>query len=251
MVNKDEAFKYIKKHNFTGLRELSENAYFTSYKPKTYHCNTCLHCAYFTLDNSKYWLLNYLYNHIYKLYDESKIMVIYCDTDCLTFAIAGNPNKGIKQGFSEIIINKELFEREKYLFLPNPELGVKDEKKLLGFATENIGDEMIALAPKNYALHRMVKGKWNWKLGMKGCDKKRNKNINEESFKECLNGKIVFAENCGFHLRGNLNSGCYKLQKDIVNKIALSGIYTKGIYLSNNRCAPFIHNKTANDYLVQ
>jgi hypothetical protein len=81
-------------------------------------------------------------------------MLIYCDTDCLTFAIAGNPNKGIKQGFSEIIINKELFEKAKCLFLPNPELGVKDEKKLLGFATENIGDEMIALAPKNYALHR-------------------------------------------------------------------------------------------------
>jgi hypothetical protein len=180
-------------------------------------------------------------------------MVIYCDTDCLTFAIAGDPNKDIHQGFKEIIINQELYNNDKYKYLPNPELGVMDEKKLLGFATENVGDEMIALAPKNYALHRFDSKKktMNWKIGMKGCDKKRNTQINENSFKDCLNGKIVLAQNCGFHLRGNIKDGIYRFQKDVVNKIALSGIYTKGIYLKNNRCCPFIQGKTSSNYIIE
>jgi hypothetical protein len=82
------------------------------------------------------------------------MMVIYCDTDCLTFAISGNKNKPISQGFNEIIKENILYENHKYKYLPNPDKGVKNKKKLLGYATENYGDEMVALAPKNYALHR-------------------------------------------------------------------------------------------------
>jgi hypothetical protein len=175
-------------------------------------------------------------------------MVIYCDTDCLTFAIAGDLTKPITQGFSQITTNQELYDKEKYLYLPNPELGIKDEKKLLGFAVENIGDEMIALAPKSYALHRLEKGKWNWKIGMKGCDKKRKPQVNHEAFKKCLNNEKIYAQNCGLYVRGSITTGKYELQKDTVNKIALSGIHLKGVYLSNQHICPFIHGKSSPDY---
>jgi hypothetical protein len=174
------------------------------------------------------------------MYDEFKITVIYCDTDFLTFAIAGDLNKPTTQGFSQIITKQELYDKEKYLYLPNPELGIHDEKKLLGFAVENIGDEMIALAPKNYALHRLEKGKWNWNIGMKGCDKKRNPQVNHAAFKKCLNYEKIYSQNCGFHVHGSITTGKYELQKDTVNKIALSGIHPKGVYLSNQHICPFI-----------
>jgi hypothetical protein len=85
---------------------------------------------------------------------------------------------------------------------------------------------------------------------LKSCDKKRNKEINENSFKDCLNNKIVIAENCGFHLKGNINDGHCTLVKDTVSKIALSGIYMKGVYLNNYRFAPFIYGKSSIDYIV-
>jgi hypothetical protein len=107
LVNAKEANEAMSRRDFSGLREINKNLFILSYKPPTYKCNTCLHCAYFTLDNAKYWYNNVLYNHIYKYVDQEKAMIIYIDTDCYTFAIAGDKNKGIDQGFNEIIKDHE------------------------------------------------------------------------------------------------------------------------------------------------
>ena len=44
--------------------------------PKTYKCDTCLQEAVFTLDNAKFWYLNFVYNFMYKCLDMDKIHFI-------------------------------------------------------------------------------------------------------------------------------------------------------------------------------
>ncbi|GHU23482.1 hypothetical protein FACS189472_16460 [Alphaproteobacteria bacterium] len=151
LITKDKAWACVKRRNYVAMREITDDLFLVSYSPRTYKCGTCIHCGVFTLDNSKFWLMNFIYNFVYKCVDRNRIMVIYCDTDCVTFAIAGDKSKGIDQGFSAIITNQELWDKYAPTVLP---INTK-EKRLLTFDVENIGDEMIALAPKNNILHRV------------------------------------------------------------------------------------------------
>jgi hypothetical protein len=48
----------------------------------------------------------------------------------------------------------------------------EDEKKLLGLCVENEGDEMIALAPKNYYIHELNKNKFEDVIKLKGVNLK-------------------------------------------------------------------------------
>ncbi|GHU20237.1 hypothetical protein FACS189472_11240 [Alphaproteobacteria bacterium] len=254
------------------MRQIDSDLFFVAYRPRTFKCSTPLHCNVFTLDNSKFLVLNFVYNGIYKAVDERRIMIIYCDTDYVTFAIAGNKTKGLNQGFEDIIVDSEFWNKNRNDMLT-------DEKKLLHFATENIGDEMIALAPKNYILHRVKEYKkaedipktqndaWmrdkngdfimDYKKGLKGVNKDNNKHINFEAFQKCLlEGKITAGKNCTFQPRKNMEAkekgdrADYTLSKITVNKFALSGIYTKGVVLENTRCCPFIQGLTADNYVV-
>jgi hypothetical protein len=79
------------------------------------------------------------------------MVIIYCDTDCVTFAIEGDLNDGLDQGFKKIIIDRAFWDKHNESIIADP----MGPKRLLTFAIENIGDEMIATAPKNYILHRV------------------------------------------------------------------------------------------------
>ncbi|GHU21711.1 hypothetical protein FACS189472_14490 [Alphaproteobacteria bacterium] len=287
LLNYEKTQKHISRQDFSGLRQINDDLYIISYKPPTYKCKTCLQCAFFTLDNAKFWYNNVLYNHIYKYIDEDRAMIVYVDTDCYTFAIAGNPEKGLDQGFNEIIKDKVYYETHKYDVFPDPTKGKSDEKKILGLAVENIGDRMFAAAQKSYILHKVRRGrdgefmrdsngkfKMEFKIGMKGANLKRNANtgdmdylsedenddeeinedifqeINETSFKNNVgNGKPISAENMIFHPKKINSSGQYKMAKERIHKIAVSGINTKSITLKNYVCAPFINGLSSKDYI--
>jgi hypothetical protein len=266
IVDADKALACHKQPDFISTRQISRDRYdvngkqvckaqyLINYKPRTFKCKTCLHCSFFTLDNSKFWVMNFVYNFVYKSVDLSRVMIIYADTDCVTFAVAGDENKGIDQGFEAVITDKDYWDDHKGSFLPDPTKGKEDEKKLLGFATENIGDEMIALAPKNYILHRVV-GKntdgtfaMDYKKGLKGVSKEKNPDIDYKAFRRCyFDGDVIPGENIGFHTK-NID-GNFMVVKDKVRKIALSGVHTKMVVMEDGICAPFIKGLTSADYV--
>jgi hypothetical protein len=88
------------------------------------------------------------------------------------------------------------------------------------------------------------------KKKMKGCSEARNKHITVQSYIDNIDKKIpVNAENCGFHVVGRgMEKG---VGKDVVSKVAISGVHTKMIVLENECCAPYIFGLTAKDYSVE
>ncbi|MPN23638.1 hypothetical protein SDC9_171031 [bioreactor metagenome] len=189
----------------------------------TIKCKTALASAYFTLDNGKYWILNYIYNCLYKCLDKSKFHFIETDTDSLYFAVSGNEKKGIDQGFSEIVVNKEKWNCiEEEMF---------KEKRLLGFAVEKIGKEMYAIAPKQYAI---FDGK-NEVLKNKGINMKTS----EGRMSDYVN---VIERGCPMLEKGinELRTIGGKKMKIVLDKWALTGIQNKMRVMQNGTCYPFI-----------
>ncbi|GHU24575.1 hypothetical protein FACS189472_17580 [Alphaproteobacteria bacterium] len=82
---------------------------------------------------------------------------------------------------------------------------------------------------------------------MKGYSEKRNaERITVQSFFDNINKKEkIDAENCGFHVKDG------GVVKDLVNKVAISGVHTKMIVLENECCAPYIYGLSAKDYFVE
>jgi hypothetical protein len=151
--------------NFISTRKLAEDNYQVEYTPKSYSCNTSIIQGFFTLDNAKFWYLNFIYNFMYKCLDMTKIHFVEGDTDSMYFAIAGDCNEDNKQGFKHVIIDEKFYNDNVYKFFPsnfystnnsNPKfktgLEKKEfDKKLGGVELEKQCDAMIALAPKMYS----------------------------------------------------------------------------------------------------
>jgi hypothetical protein len=158
MCDKSKTFLYQLHPNFISSRKLSDNKYQVQYTPKNYGCKTPIIEGFFTLDNAKYWYLNFIYNFMYKCLDMSKIHFIEGDTDSAYWAIAGDPNDDVKQGFKHVISDKKFYDENVYKFLPStPDMKFetplerkKFDKKLGGLEIEKQCDSMIALAPKMY-----------------------------------------------------------------------------------------------------
>ena len=150
--NKKETFIAQLSGNFMSTRKMCNDRYQVNYNPKSFGCNTALQCAAFTLDNAKYWYLNYYYNVFSKCIDMEKVHITHGDTDSIYFAVAGNPNENVKQLFDYVIKDKEFYKNIMYKFLPNPKINtIADEKKINGCAIEKVYTELIALGPKCYA----------------------------------------------------------------------------------------------------
>lgn len=230
--------------NHLATRKINDDLYMVSCKPSVFKCDTCIQCGYATLDNAKFAYLMFYYTFITKCMDMSKIHAIEGDTDSLYFAIVGHPNAGPNQGFRHVILNRGFYHQHVYEWFPDPYHGIANEKKLGGLAIENIGDYMIAIAPKNYTIG--IKTDANKaKRKMKGCSEGRNKQITSQSYIDNINKKTVTnAENCGFRVKNGV------VVKYTVNKAAITGIHTKMIVLPNESCAPYIHGLTAADYRV-
>jgi hypothetical protein len=128
---------------------------------------------------------------------------------------------------------------------------------------------MISIAPKDYILNRVKVYKkekeipanqtdnlvrdengnfvMDPKIGLKGVSKYLNKHIDMVAFERCLKGEIIMGENIGFHTKA-VTPGNYMLFKDVVNKVALSGIHTKMVVLDDGSCSPFIHGLDSKAY---
>jgi hypothetical protein len=149
---------------FSSTRKLNDNQYQVQMVPQTYECKTPIIQGFFTLDNAKFWYLNFIYNFLYKCIDMNKIHFIEGDTDSMYWAIAGNLDEDYKQGFKHVIKDENFYNDNIYEFAPNsfystnnsnPKFSSKlDEmkfnKKILGLTIEKQFESMIALAPKCY-----------------------------------------------------------------------------------------------------
>jgi beta-galactosidase GanA len=199
-----------------------------------------------TLDNAKFAYLMFYYGFLSKCIDMDRIHVIEGDTDSIYFAVAGDPTKSIHQGFRYVVRNtaqaKAFYHKHFYEWFPDPWEGKENEKKLGGVAVENEGDQLIAVAPKNYTISTNGKDK----LKAKGCSLERNSQITAKDYLNSIeNNTSINAENCGFHIKNDI------FVKDLVDKVCISGIHTKMIVLENECSAPYVYGLTAKDYCVE
>ncbi|GHU24216.1 hypothetical protein FACS189472_17210 [Alphaproteobacteria bacterium] len=146
-----------RRQNFISSRQINDNLYIVTYRSLFYKCNTCVQSGLFTLDNAKYAYCAFVYEFMHKCLDMNKIHFIEGDTDSSYWAIAGNPDKDIHQGFEFVVSDKEFWNEHRYEWFPDPTKGKEDEKKLGGVAVEKEGNEMIAIAAKNYYISSIYK----------------------------------------------------------------------------------------------
>ncbi|KAA6398889.1 MAG: hypothetical protein EZS28_005581 [Streblomastix strix] len=92
---------------------IEETQYMISESPRQFKCNKPLQEAVFTLDNSKFWYLNFVYNFPYKCIDMDRVHFCNIDTHSMYLAIAGSQIEGYKQGL-KYVINDQLFYDQHY-----------------------------------------------------------------------------------------------------------------------------------------
>ncbi|KAA6361857.1 MAG: hypothetical protein EZS28_042616, partial [Streblomastix strix] len=131
----------------------SEAQYMVSESPRQFKCNKPLQEAVFTLDNSKFWYLNFVYNFLYKCIDMDRVHFCNMDTDSMYLAIAGSQIEGYKQGLKYVIKNQLFYDLHYKEWLPWDNCTVAEEKKLMGITTESQGENIVCLAPKCYSLY--------------------------------------------------------------------------------------------------
>ncbi|KAA6373513.1 MAG: hypothetical protein EZS28_030961, partial [Streblomastix strix] len=117
--------------SFVNDQQITDDLYAVQFNAESCNCNTCLHSAYFVLDNSKYW-----------------IHYICGDTDSMTWAISGNPEaeEGYRQKFKYVIKDQKFYDENYPLFFGQ-------YKQLLGVSYEAEGTACIALAPKIHYIY--------------------------------------------------------------------------------------------------
>ena len=226
--------------NFVDTRKINDDCFAVTFNPRNYKCDTCIQEAFFTLDNAKFWYLNFIYNFMYKCLDMDRIHYVEGDTDSMYWAIAGNPEDDYHQRFNHVIIDQEFYNEHVYEWFPDPSKDVYDEKKILGLAIEKEGENCIALAPKCYTI-------WNndgttKSLKLKGVSLKKNRIVSAD-YKTALESTVQ-GKNINLQLKNHVMS------KVTVVKNALTATHTKVVVLPNQACAPFIHGLNASQYVV-
>jgi hypothetical protein len=119
ICNTKQAMNNHLKSNFVNTVKFSDNLYQCEIGKSKYGCNTPIHCGFFTLDNAKYWILNFYYNFMEKCLDVNKFHYVEGDKDSLYFAISGDKNEDNNQGFKHIITDEKLYNENVYKWLPS------------------------------------------------------------------------------------------------------------------------------------
>ena len=76
IVDKNKAESLAMKQTFRNMTEIGDDVYQVFSKNKYYHCGTCLHEAFFTLDNAKYCYLVFIYDFMAKCLDPERFHFI-------------------------------------------------------------------------------------------------------------------------------------------------------------------------------
>jgi hypothetical protein len=244
--------------DFIDTTKIADDKYLITKKKRSFGCDTCIQEAYFTLDNAKYWYLNFIYNFMYKCIDMDKVHFIEGDTDSMYFAIAGDPDEPNTQQFKHVVKDQAFYDEHYADWFPDPELLTEEKegktleefretKKLLGLAIEKQGDNMIALAPKSYTIWNNDSSKATMKA--KGASKANmGKRITPDSYIVALD-EAVRALNGNFMYR---KVGEERVMCQVTTpKNALTCIHTKMIVLDNESCAPFVHGVRATNYIIK
>jgi hypothetical protein len=241
ICNTHDAQICIQHLDFQGISvQIDDDTWIVNLNPKSFRCKTPIQCAYFTLDNAKYWYLNFVYNFMYRCLDMEKIHFIEGDTDSAYWAIAGNPEEDKHQQFKYVIKDKEFYEEHYADWFPDPKVdhttleGKKEEKKLLGLTIENESDNMVALSPKCYIpFDGMVEGFYTaGKFKVKGVNKAINP-FTERDYFEALQHPVR-GKNIGFQVKDG------KQTQVKVKKSALTAVHTKMVVDENQACLPFL-----------
>jgi hypothetical protein len=215
-----KAFEIHAYPSHVDTRKIGDDSYILTTNPSICGCKTCIQEAYFTLDNAKFWYLNFIYNFMYKCLDTERFHFIEGDTDSAYWAVAGDPSKDHHQGFTDIITNQEFYDKH----LPTWICG----KNLLCLAIEREDENCIALAPKCYTLfpHNKV-------TKMKGVSKSKN-HVESSDYKTCIEGSVIKGKNI------NLQQVNHVTSKITVHKNALTACNTKAYVLPNESCCCFM-----------
>ncbi|KAA6377223.1 MAG: hypothetical protein EZS28_027250 [Streblomastix strix] len=201
----------------------------------------------------------------------TKLHFIEGDTDSAYWAISGKQVKkvyyggqwvnqqeyedNLHQGFKYVIKDQQFYDSNAKYFFPTIQGDKFDEKKLLGLVFENEGDEMYALASKNYYIHTFKRNQLTDVIKLKGVNLKQN-NINKQDVIDNLdNGKITQGTNMRLgQINDQLQEGDvskqYHMSKLLNTKNALTGIQNKMVVLKNSQsCLPFIMGLTSECYI--
>ncbi|WP_458455092.1 hypothetical protein [Methanobrevibacter sp.] len=203
IVTAKDAFKSHRSPLHLNTIELGNDRYITVERTKNFKIQTPVQCAVFTLDNAKYWYLNFIYNFMVKCLDMTKLHFAEGDTDSAYWAVSGKCNEDgsidYTQGFKHVILNEDFYNEHVHKWLPYnfyttdgrtavPENAsnldkIAHEKKLLGCAIEKQGLNLVALGPKCYTT-------WNnentYKCKVKGVSLSTNKHITFQSYIEVI-----------------------------------------------------------------
>ena len=256
IVDKKKAFEANRNVYHISTQKLNDNSYLLVNEPQTFSLNTPFQSALFTLDNAKYWYLNFIYNFMFKAFDTNKILSIEGDTDSKYFAISGNPNENYKQGIKYIIKDKKFYSENvfKYLtsdyYLPEeyeylrPKFNDKlskmlFDKKILGCAIEKDGENIIALGSKCYTTFNNDGTTKSLKL--KGVNKSTNKHIKFVNYENIIDDKEDLIEGKNYLLtfrKFKSEPEIIELKNKLINQTFTSNIeYYKYVYIELNKTA--------------
>jgi hypothetical protein len=231
---------------FQNSRQIGDDVFAIQMAKRTYSINTPLQCSCACLDNAKYHYLNFIYNFMYKCLDMKKMHFGEGDTDSMYWIIAGLKEDGLQQGFKNVIIDQNFYDENVYKWLPDPNKGLKDEKKLLGLTVEKEGSCLIAISPKCYYLRDFNEKEI---MKIKGLSQKNNGHITQEMVLGVIReNKTIKGENKIFRTQKIEN--VWKMTKQVQTKVAISALHNKMICLENNACAPFIYGLKREDYII-
>ncbi|KAA6394798.1 MAG: hypothetical protein EZS28_009679 [Streblomastix strix] len=218
--------------------EIADNLHAVQVDSEYCRCNNCLQVGYFTLDSAKYFYINFIYNFLYKAFDQTKMHTVQLDTDSLTLAISGDKNRGPEQRFDAIIKDQEFYDKNKGFFFSEG-----NQRKILGVHFEKQGLNCIALSPKNYIINDEC---GDVSLVAKGVILRQNPQINEQTFIDNIKeGKVMRVTNTILAQKNKIMS------KLSMTKNGISGSLTKMLVLENQSCAPYINGLKAKDYQIK
>ncbi|KAA6400848.1 MAG: hypothetical protein EZS28_003621 [Streblomastix strix] len=235
------------KYNSDG--ELIEEAqYMVRESPRQFQYNKPLQETVFTLDNSKFQYLNFVYNFLYKCIDIDRVHFCNMDTDSMYLAIAGSQIEGYKYGLKYMIKDQLFYDQHYKEWLPWDNCTVAEEKKLMGLTTEPQGENIVCLTPKCYSLYN--ENEQNEEIvslvnRMKRVSEKKA-NLTTNDYIKCLSDgcNIIATTN-------NLQMKMGVMSMISMEKSALTGIGDKMVELANGCCASFMYGINADHYLIE
>ena len=218
IVNATEAAKSHRSPYHCSTTELNNNSYLVIESKKSYAMRTPLQCSVFTLDNAKYWYLNFIYKFLYKALDLNRIAFFEGDTDSMYFMVAGDPNDSYKQGFKHIIkdydfYNKNVFKWLPYNFYatddtyrPNPQTPLDqmhNKKRFLAASVEHQSTSGVAISSKLYAMFGDDNDKYKpQSFATKGVSLNKNPHICIDSYLDCINNQTtIYGNNYSLELK--------------------------------------------------